>query len=424
MDIRDKLARLDSASSPRQRDIPETGGGAAEEEWIARIQQELQLKVLQEEKSFILLKENYYPLYQDNLFLALRDRGFQADALTRISSDLPKTSWNLKHALFIDTETTGLAGGTGTYAFLIGIGHLELDHIVVRQYLLPDFSHEWLMLKHIEQALQSFQFTVSFNGKSFDIPLLKNRYILNRMLTVLEEIPHLDLLHAARRIWKIRLPACDLQSLERHILGIDRVGDIPGEMIPHIYFEFIRKRDALLLRDVLEHNFHDIVNMILLTVKIVAICETPLKHLQHREDLYSLAKYFYQTKRYRETTPLLEEAAANLSPSRDHFLNDAVFLLAMSYKKLGDSTAAKEHLNALLNRQVLHPLIIEELAKFYEHEDKDYTCAGEVVAKGLQYLEMTRQLEPHSELLGYLPRLRYRQQRIQRKKKAEEKNKA
>jgi uncharacterized protein YprB with RNaseH-like and TPR domain len=421
MDIRDKLARLDSTRPSRQQETPAVDSADALEEWIAQIQHELQLKVLQEEKSFILLKENYYPLYHDELFPALRESGFQVNALTRISGDLPETSWNLKQALFIDTETTGLAGGAGTYAFLIGTGHLELDHIVVRQYLLPDFSHEWLMLKHIEQALQSFQFTVSFNGKSFDIPLLKNRYILNRMISVLEEIPHLDLLHAARRIWKIRLPACDLQSLEQHILGKNRVGDIPGEMIPHIYFEFIRKRDALLLRDVLEHNYHDIVNMILLTLKISAICETPLRHLQHREDLYSLARYFYQTKRYRETTALLEEAVAGVSPSRDHFINDAVFLLAMSYKKLGDSKAAKQHLSGLLNRQVLHPSVIEELAKFYEHEDKDYACAGEVVAKGLQYLEMLRQLEPRSELLGYLPRLKHRHQRIQRKKKAEEK---
>lgn len=422
MGIRDKLARLDSSRPSRQQETPAVDSANGLEEWIAQIQHELQLKVLQEEKSFILLKENYYPLYNDELFPALRESGFQVNALTRISGDLPETSWNLKQALFIDTETTGLAGGAGTYAFLIGTGHLELDHIVVRQYLLPDFSHEWLMLKHIEQALQSFQFTVSFNGKSFDIPLLKNRYILNRMTSVLEEIPHLDLLHAARRIWKIRLPACDLQSLEQHILGKNRVGDIPGEMIPHIYFEFIRKRDALLLRDVLEHNYHDIVNMILLTLKISAICETPLTHLQHREDLYSLARYFYQTRRYRETTVLLEEAVAGISPSPDHFFNDAVFLLAMSYKKLGDSKTAKQHLSGLLNRQVLHPSVIEELAKFYEHEDKDYACAGEVVAKGLQYLEMLRQLEPRSELLGYLPRLKHRQQRIQRKKKAEEKN--
>lgn len=424
MSIRDKLARLDTANRPAAlQAIPETGVDSVVEEWISQLQDELQVKVLQEEKSFILLKENYFPLYNDPLFLALRDNGFETNSLAHITNDLPQEPpCNLKNALFIDTETTGLAGGAGTYAFLVGIGHLELDHVVVRQYLLPDFSHEWLMLKHLEQALQSFRFTVSFNGKSFDIPLLKNRFILNRMVTALEDISHVDILHAARRIWKSRLPACDLQSLERYILGKNRVGDIPGEMIPHIYFEFIRKRDALLLRDVLEHNFHDIVNMALLTVKLSAICEAPAEHLLHELDLSSLGKYYFQSKRYSDAIVLFEDVLAKFPASETKFINEVVFLLAISYKKAGNSESARQHLEDLLNRGVMHPRVVEELAKFYEHEDKDYFYAGEIVEKSLNYLETIRQLSPRSELLNYVPGLKHRYQRLLRKKETRKKD--
>lgn len=415
MNIREKLARLDSArpAQPPAAEPARFSEGA--ESWIETLRYELGLTVLQEDRSFILLKENYYPAYNDPVFAELQANGFEVPALRQISGDLPVDSPNLKRALFLDAETTGLAGGTGTYAFLVGIGHLEADHIVVRQYLLPDFIYEWLMLKHLDQALRQFDFTVTFNGKSFDIPLLKNRYILNRMVSALEEMPHADMLHAARRIWRRRLPACDLQTLEAHILNIDRAGDIPGDAIPHIYFEFIRKRDTLLLRDVLEHNFHDVAHMALLTLRICAICQAPGRHLAYPQDYYCLASYFFQAKRYREAIPLLEALLGRLSPGDAELVTGTLFLLSLSHKKTGDSARAKQYLENLLERRVFHPGIIEELAKFYEHEDKDYAGAGEIVEKGLQYLETVRQLDPRSELLRFLPGLKHRYQRLRRK---------
>lgn len=409
MNIRDKLARLDSTPVSPLPELP------AEEVWIGQLQRELDIRVLRDARSFVLLKENYFPVYNDPLFEALRARGFAMPSLQRISSDLPPELDNLRQAVFIDTETTGLAGGTGTYAFLIGIGHLELDHIVVRQYLLPDFCHEWLMLEALEQALAGFAYTVSFNGKSFDIPLLKNRYVLNRMITSLEELPHLDLLHAARRIWKRRLPACDLQSLERHILNISRENDLPGELVPQAYFEFIRKRDALLLRDVLEHNYHDIVHMALLTLKIVAVCEAPLVHLSHPRDIFSLAKYDYQNGRFSETLPLLEQLLSYPEAHRNDWYRESACLLSLAYQRLGDPERAREQLQGLLDRNLLQPDIIEALAKYYEHRTRDYRAAREVVERGLRYLETLSQLDRRSPWLKYLPKLQHRHQRLLRK---------
>lgn len=414
MNIRDKLSRLDTSSPGQPAHIPKT------ENWVNDFQQELQVKVLREEKSFILVKENLYPLHSEPFFGEFRENGYRINRLNRITNDMPAPGddpLNLRHAFFFDTETTGLAGGTGTYAFLVGVGHLELDHIVVRQYLLPDFSHEWLMLKHLNLAMQNFRFTVSFNGKSFDIPLLKSRFILNQMMTVMEEMPHVDILHAARRIWRSRLPACDLQTLERHILQKERVGDIPGEYIPHIYFEFIRKRDALLLRDVLEHNYFDIVNMVLLTMKIAAICEAPQVHLNDPEDRFTLAKYFMQRKQFADVVALLTpivDAPGNLSKS---MFSEAGFLLSMGYKKLSNAPKARHYLLKMIDEQAIDPAVIEELAKYYEHADKDYSCAKAVVERGIKYLEMIREIDPKSRSLKYLPRLKHRHQRIVRKMK-------
>ncbi len=409
MGIKDKLGRLD----PGSRHEPVSDHST--DDWVGRVQQELDVKVIREDKSILLLKENYFPVYNDPVFTSFQERGFESDKLHLITTDLPEGVHNFRKCIFFDTETTGLAGGTGTYPFLIGIGHIELDHIVVRQYLLPDFGYEWLMLKYVDQAFGGFDFTVSFNGKSFDLPLMRNRYLLNRMETVLDEKMHVDVLHAARRIWKARLPACDLQSLERYILNVDRVGDIPGEAIPQIFFEFIRKRDAFLLRDVLEHNYHDIVNMVLLTLRIAAICHAPDSQLRHPLDRYSMAAYLFRQKKFEDCISLLVELLGTNAEVSADLEGKALFMMAMASKKRGDSKAAKARLDELIERNVLHPPVIEELAKYYEHEDRDYEYALEIVQTGIRYLDTILQLDTRSSMARHLPALKHRQARLERK---------
>ncbi|RMF61470.1 MAG: hypothetical protein D6748_01590 [Calditrichaeota bacterium] len=408
MNIKDKLARLDNAGRKPTPEPPQY------ERWKQEVEEELQAKIITEEKSFVFLKESYHPLSPDKTLCWLQERDFQVHHLHRIcgSGANLENGINLRKTLFIDTETTGLAGGTGTYAFLIGIGHLELDHVVVRQYVLPDFQHEWLMLKLVEGALQGYELIVTFNGKSFDVPLLKNRYILNRMDSILEEIPHLDILHAARRIWKDHLPSCNLQTLESYVLNNNRIEDIPGSLIPQIYFEFIRKRDALMLRDVLEHNFHDIVNLALLTIHMAAIGEDPVQYLEHPKELFSLARYFHNTRQFEEMIPILEYLVQRYPGMEINTYRECLYYLANGYKKLGNSAQAKEYLTTLIERQIYHPLIVEELAKIYEHEEKDFGKAKEVVEKGIRYLETLQQLGGKSENLRFLPALNHRYNRL------------
>ncbi len=411
MNLREKLERLDK--SPRGETEPPETTAAPQENWIEDFQFEFDARIIREQNSFVVLKENYYPLYRDPAFERLREKDFRLRQFHLINNQQAARDFNLRQCLFLDLETTGLAGGTGTYAFLVGVGHLELDHIVVRQYLLPDFQHEWLLLKLLENALQTDENLVTFNGKSYDVPLIRNRFVLNRLETRLDELLHIDLLHAARRVWKRRLPACDLQTLEREILGETRVQDIPGHIIPQIYFEYIRKRRAFLLRDVLEHNFHDIVFMILLTIRLGQLIDEPLHQPAHAEDLLSIARFYFKNKFHREAKPILDHLLFHVRD--DSVLREATYLSAMVHKKLGDFETSRKFMHQLLSRQKDHPRALEELAKYYEHREKDYHSALEVVNQGLEFIQLLEQLGRESPLLGSKADLLRRRNRLMKK---------
>jgi len=232
------------------------------------------------------------------------------------------------------------------------------------------------------------------------------------MEAVLEDMQHIDILHIARRIWRWRLPTCDLKTLGQWVLGLERQDDIPGELIPHIYFDFLTRRKAWLLLDVFEHNFWDIVHMALLTLRVTRIGQEPVRHLQHPDERLSLAHFFYQQRYYNEAQQLLESILSQKDrwgPQRE--LN-AFFQLAMILKKKGEGDRAKEYLWELVKRNHRHPRVIEELAKFYEHHDRDYKTALKVVELGLQYLEMQKQLDRNTPVLRFLPALRHRRNRL------------
>ncbi len=415
MDIKSRLMRLDKELGEKPEQPPEV---EIPEDWVETFQRELDARILREGNSFIILKENYYPVYRNDAFRLLQEDGFRSRHILKLAAMEEVEEINWWQTLFIDLETTGLAGGTGTYAFLVGLGHIEVDHIVVRQYLLPDFQHEWLLLKQVENALLQHQFIVSFNGKSFDIPLLRNRFVLNRMETVLDELHHLDVLHAARRVWKQRLGSCDLQNLEKHILGQSRIADLPGELIPQVYFEYIRKREALLLRDVLEHNFHDIVNMILLALELDVVSREPQRRLRSPHDVISLARFYYQRKYFDEALPLLQLLVETQSHNR--IGEEAMFLLSMIYKKQGEVQEASRMLQRLWETRQDHPGAIEELAKYYEHREKDYQAALEVVNQALAYMDLLEQLERKANLVRFRESLQHRQQRLMRKLQRQE----
>jgi len=174
------------------------------------------------------------------------------------------SSLQYNNALFLDTETTGLAGGTGTFIFLTGLGWFEEDDFIIQQIFARDFSEERSALATLQKIVTGKELLVSFNGKAFDVSLLTARFILNRLECPLNEMPHLDLLPPARSLLKHRLDDRRLGNIEQVVLGIRRTGDISGMEIPQRYFDWLRQRDARLMEDVLNHNSLDVLSLAVL----------------------------------------------------------------------------------------------------------------------------------------------------------------
>ena len=202
---------------------------------------------------------------------------------------------------FFDLETTGLAGGAGTQAFLVGCAIVEDGGLRVRQFLLPGFEHERALLLMVAAWMAQPCTLVSFNGRSFDVPLLETRYLLHRLPYPLSTMPHLDMLHPARRLWKER-PAiagppldedsCKLSVLERHLAGYHRVGDVGGFDIPSRYFRFVRDGNAHPLEAVLEHNRLDLISLALVTARALTLIRQGPSAAAHPRESLGLGRLY------------------------------------------------------------------------------------------------------------------------------------
>ena len=181
-------------------------------------------------------------------------------------AEAPVNRW-----VFLDTETTGLAGGAGTLVFLVGIGGIQADHFVLKQFFLRSPVEEAGMLQALWEDLGGAPGLVTFNGGAFDLPLLETRYRLaHRREFRLTDRPHLDLLHPSRRLWRRSLPDCSLGTLERRVLGVEReLADVPGALIPALYLDYLRRGDPTAMEGVLYHNTQDILSLVRLAGEVV-----------------------------------------------------------------------------------------------------------------------------------------------------------
>ncbi len=164
--------------------------------------------------------------------------------------------------VFFDLETTGLSGGSGNFAFLTGVGKIQNGKFYLKQYFLEKLSGEKLMLEEYLKFSKNQKGLFSFNGKSYDLPLLKNRFILSRIVHDLREFEHFDLLHISRKLYKGRFDSCSLKDLEVSLLNVNRTDDIPGSLIPETYFKFIRNGEVEPIKNIINHNREDILNML------------------------------------------------------------------------------------------------------------------------------------------------------------------
>ena len=191
--------------------------------------------------------------------------------------------------IFLDTETTGLSGGVGTLAFQVGVGYIRDGRFVVEQYLMRDYPEEPYMLSLLCDTLRPFRALVTFNGRSFDAPLLRNRLLLNRLDVGAIPDLHFDLLYPSRRLWKLRLGSCRLSRLEEELLGVCREDDLPGALVPQTYFQYLKDRRFEPIHRILLHNRQDIVSLAQLFFYVCMVYERP-EQLQYGQDLFSMAQ--------------------------------------------------------------------------------------------------------------------------------------
>ncbi len=305
---------------------------------------------------------------------------------------------------FLDTETTGLAGGTGTYAFLVGVGSIEPAGFRLRQFFMRDYGDEPSMLSRLSEHLSRFDVLITYNGKAFDQPLLETRYRMSRARHPFGRMEHLDLLFGARRLWKLRLESCRLVDLESQILGVERQGDLPGEMIPYVYFDYLRSKEAFRLVPVLHHNSIDILSLACLTAIVPFAFRSPEDAaVRHGADLIGLARWLSQAERREEALRLYRRAVDMGLP--DALLFKTLWEIAALEKRLGRPDAALAVVADLAaSRNPYRLRAIEELAKHYEHRERNFAMA----------LEMTRgalALEDTPEIRRRERRLRLRVER-------------
>jgi uncharacterized protein YprB with RNaseH-like and TPR domain len=170
--------------------------------------------------------------------------------------------------LFLDTETTGLSGGTGTYVFLIGVAYFTEKELVLRQHMLLDLSAEREFIEGLKKEIEPFRACASYNGKAFDLPIIRTRFVMAIRSELTVDDSHLDLLHPARRLWRDRFGSTTLKQLEESVLDDGRTADIPGWLIPDAYFHYLRKRDPAIIAPVLEHNARDVISLVRITDRV------------------------------------------------------------------------------------------------------------------------------------------------------------
>ncbi|MEI7590497.1 MAG: ribonuclease H-like domain-containing protein [Deltaproteobacteria bacterium] len=288
-------------------------------------------------------------------------------ALSLLAKDTDIAKHNITDAIFIDLETTGLAGGTGTFPFMIGIGWFDGNNFILQQLFSRDHSEEKASLTYLLEMANDRRFVVTFNGKTYDMGLLTTRLILNRLRNPLADLPHLDLLHPCRRIFKHRLENCTLSNIEAEILQHYREGDIPGFEIPQRYFDWLRRRDPSLVVDIFYHNRLDIISMAGIALLLSQMCDSEDNPIA-RDDLH-----ITKLKMERDATAGDTENLKRLAESSDTTVAiEAMALLANAYKKNEQWMDAVSLWQKILSHKPNSFFAVEELAKHYEHQVKDY----------------------------------------------------
>lgn len=324
-----------------------------------------------------------------------------------LSKDTRLKEMDFQKGLFLDIETTGLVGGTGTFVFMVGLGFFQEDGFVIHQFFMRDYSEEKASLSLVGEMINRFQFLVTFNGKYYDLPLLETRFILSRLPSTIREMPNFDLLYPARKIWKGAYENCRLVTLESQLLGMERLDDIPSEWIPSLYFDYLQTRDGRRIHQVFYHNQMDILSMVALMGRIHLVYHDPRAAKPRRGiEHFALGRLFWEHGYPEKAISSFEIA---LKRCEDALAWEVMRWLSMALKKTGQGEKAC----SLWEEMTTWPYPKDnfpytELAKYHEHRLKNYEKAMSYVDQALKRLKPDQQDE--------MERLLQRRRRIERKR--------
>lgn len=308
-------------------------------------------------------------------------RGLSMDAASTLANDRFLRDHPLTDGLFLDTETTGLAGGSGTLTFLIGLGWFEKGGFATRQIFIRDFSEERAALSILGNLVENKKFLVTFNGKSFDAGLLATRFIMNRLQNPLTGMPHLDLLYPARRLLGHRLENCRLVTIEERLLGFFRQEDIPGSEIPQRYFDWLRRRDASLLADVFEHNRLDVISLAAVMACLTEMIDASRGRHADLRDALAAARLLIERRDLPNARHLIEGVAGS---GQGDAAREARRMLSLIHKRDGRWEDAVRLWNEMIRKDGGDRFALVELAKWHEHRIRDFEGAVDLVRRALR----------------------------------------
>jgi uncharacterized protein YprB with RNaseH-like and TPR domain len=306
--------------------------------------------------------------------------------------------FSLKDIVVIDTETTGLSGGVGTVPFLVGLGFFRDNSFIIRQHFLPDYSEEHGFLLNLFSDLPG-DLIVSFNGKAFDMPLLVNRFLIQRLDSDFFSHRHLDVLFTLRRFFKLKLPDCTLKTAEMNLLSFERLNDIPSEQIPQTYFNYLRSGQCDEIYQVIVHNLWDIVSTMGVMVELNRFVEkSTSSEILSEVDSWSLGKFFLQRKDYDKA---LDNFAKSDNKDSDYYHKN-LFQASLIHKRRKDYDTAVNYWEMLTESFNPHYLAaLEELAKVYEHKIRDYSAALRFCRRAIDAIQQLSQLDSQAGFESY-----------------------
>ena len=311
---------------------------------------------------------------------------------------------------FLDTEASGLSIGAGTFVTWITVGRFENDSFRVAQFFLFDPVEETAFLAAFEQFLAPCKAMVTYNGKSFDVPLLNSRFAMNQWPSPLNDLAHIDLVHLARRLWRDRLPERRLGTVEMQILGLERDGiDVPGYLVPEIYNEYLHQGRIDRLASVFYHNKYDVLSLAALMYHMAGMLADPLEAVDHDLDLLAVGKLYEDLGDPARAREIYTECLGR--PLETEAWLEAVKRLSFIFKREENREAAQKLWKVAAEKGEVYACV--ELAKVCEHQEKDYTSALAWTERALERINAPD--FPLLQRFQWKPELDKRRERLEKK---------